>query len=118
MQDIKRNKDTLTLMDIIVDFDELSIQILNDLNPSFIELSHTIQLRDTNIDFDELFEKLLNCEAQLHAASHGSSSSPTTLRRTMTFVASSGPSNSRRNYNHNNRSNIHYNRHGNQPPFA
>ena len=75
--------DALALMNITVDFNELSIRILNDLNPSFIELSHAIQVRDIDIDFDELFEKLLNYEAQLHATSHGSSSSPTTPRCTI-----------------------------------
>ena len=86
MQDIKRNMDALALMNITVDFDELSIRILNDLNPSFIELSHAIQVHDIDIDFDELFEKLLNYEAQLHAISHGSSSSPTTPRRTIQLM--------------------------------
>ena len=75
--------DAFALMDITVDFDKLFIRILNDLNPSFIELSHAIQARDTDIDFDKLFEKFLNYEAQLHAASHGSSSSLTTSRRTL-----------------------------------
>ena len=58
MQDIKRNIDALALMDVAVDFDELSIRILNGLSPTYTELSHEIQARDTDNDFDELFEKL------------------------------------------------------------
>ncbi|KAJ0979781.1 hypothetical protein J5N97_015255 [Dioscorea zingiberensis] len=65
MQDIKTCVDSLALMNKPVDFDDLSIHILNGLDSAYSKLSHALQVRDTLLDFDELFEKLLNYEAQL-----------------------------------------------------
>ena len=65
MQDIKHNIDSLTLMNVLVDFDELSIRFLNGLGSTYSNISHGLQLQETPVMFKELFEHLLNYEAQL-----------------------------------------------------
>ena len=52
-------------MNNLVDFDDLSIHILNGLDPAHSKLSHALQVWETPLDFEELFEKLMNYEAQL-----------------------------------------------------
>ena len=67
MHDIKNCIDSLALMNKSVDFDALSIRILNGLDPTYSKLSHTLQVSETPLGFEEcfeeLFEKLLNYEA-------------------------------------------------------
>ena len=63
MQDVKHNIDSLTLVNVLVDFDELSIRVLNDLGPTYLNISHTLQARATQITFEELFKQLLSYEA-------------------------------------------------------
>ena len=63
MQDVKHNIDSFALMNIHVDFDELSILVLNGLDLAYSNLSHALQVRETSITFEELFEHLLNYEA-------------------------------------------------------
>ena len=65
MQDIKNCIDSLAMMNKPVDFDDLSIHILNGLDPAHSKLSHALQVWETPLDFEELFEKLMNYEAQL-----------------------------------------------------
>ena len=65
MQDVKHNIDSLVLMNVSVDFDELSIHVLNELGPAYSHISHAPQARDTPVIFEELFERLLSYEAQL-----------------------------------------------------
>ena len=65
MQDVKRNIDSLTLMNVSIDFDELSIRVLDGLGLTYSNISHALQARDTSFTFDELFEHLLSYEAQL-----------------------------------------------------
>ena len=65
MQDVKYNIDFLALMNIPVDFDELSFHVLNELSLAYSNLSHALQVRETPIMFEELFGHLLNYEAQL-----------------------------------------------------
>ena len=65
MQDVKRNIDSLALMNVSIDFDELSISVLNGLDPTYSNISHALQARDTPLTFEELFEHLLSYEAQL-----------------------------------------------------
>ena len=48
-------------MNVLVDFDELSILVLNGLGSTYSNLSHTLQVQDTLVTF----EHLLNYEAQL-----------------------------------------------------
>ena len=50
-------------MNVSVDFDELSIRVLNGLGPTYSHISHALQARDTPITFEELFERLLSYEA-------------------------------------------------------
>ena len=65
MQDVKHNIDSLALMNIVVNFDELSISVLNGLDPAYSHLSHALQARETPITFEELFEKLHSYKAQM-----------------------------------------------------
>ena len=68
MQDVKRNIDSLALMNVLVKFDELSIRVLNGLGPAYSNISYSLQVRETSITFEELFEQLLSYEAQLKVA--------------------------------------------------
>ena len=63
MQDVKRNIDALALLNVPVDFDELSIRFLNGLGLAYLNISHALQVHDSPVIFDELFEQLLNYEA-------------------------------------------------------
>ena len=63
MQDVKHN--SLSLMNVSVEFDELSIRVLNGLGPAYSNISQALQARATLITFEELFEKLLSYEAQM-----------------------------------------------------
>ena len=65
MQDVKHNIDFLALMNVFVDFDELSICVLNSFDPAYSNISHVLQPRDTLVNFEELFKRLLSYEAQL-----------------------------------------------------
>ena len=56
MQDVKQNIDSLSLMNVYVDFDELSIRVLDGLGPTNSNISHALQARATPITFEELFE--------------------------------------------------------------
>ena len=64
MQDVKRNIDFLALMNVSIDFDELSIHVLNGLGPAYSNISHALQVRETLVAFEELFEQLLSYEAK------------------------------------------------------
>ena len=64
MYDVKHNVDSLTLiMNVSVDFDELSIRVLNGLGPTYSHISHALQAQDTSVTFEELFEHLLSSKA-------------------------------------------------------
>ena len=63
MQDVKHNIDSLALMNVFVDFDELFILVLNGLSPTYSHISHALQARDILVTFEELFEHLLSYEA-------------------------------------------------------
>ena len=63
MQDVKHNIGSLALMNVSVDFDELSIHVLNRLGQTYSHISHALQARDTPVTFEELFEHLLSYEA-------------------------------------------------------
>ena len=56
MQDVKCNIESLDLMNVSVDFDELSIHVLNELTPANSNISHALQVQETPIIFKELFE--------------------------------------------------------------
>ena len=49
IQDVKHNIDSLTLMNVFIDFDELSIRVLNGLGPAYSHISHVLQAQDTPI---------------------------------------------------------------------
>ena len=76
MQDIKINIDTLALMNVNVDFDELSIRILDGLDDHYKDLSHALQVRESPVTFDELLEQLLNYEAKLALKPDNPTSTP------------------------------------------
>ena len=59
MQDVKHNIDSLTLMNVSVDFDELSIRVLKGLGLAYSNISHALQAQETPVTFEELFEQLL-----------------------------------------------------------
>ena len=65
MQDVKHNIDSLATMNVFVDFDVLSIYVLNGLCPTYSHISYALQAQDTLVTFEELFERLLSYEAQL-----------------------------------------------------
>ena len=65
MQDVRHNIDSLALMNVSVDFDELSIRVLKGLGPPYSNIYHALQDRETLITFEELFEQLLSYEAQM-----------------------------------------------------
>ena len=52
-------------MNVSVDFDELSIRVLNGLDPAYSNISHALQVQDTPVTFEELFEQLLSYKAQI-----------------------------------------------------
>ena len=64
MQDVKRNIDSLILMNVSIDFNEL-IRVLNELGLTYSNISHALQVWETPITFKELFEQLLSYEAQM-----------------------------------------------------
>ena len=67
MHEIKGNIDALALMNVIIDFDELYVRILDGLDSRYEGLANAIHAREQPITFDELLEKLLNHEANLKA---------------------------------------------------
>ena len=102
MQDVKHNIDSLSLMNVAVDFDELSIRVLNYLGSAYSNISHTLQARATSITFEELFEQLLSYEAQMKILVH---SAPPASTSFIALVTLPGPSSHRRQ---NNRSGRHH----------
>ena len=70
MKDVKHNIDSFALMNVFVDFDELSIRVLNVLGPTYSHISHALQAQDTLVTFEELFEHLLSYEAQMKIFVH------------------------------------------------
>ena len=89
MQDVKHNIDFLALMNIPVDFDELSIRVLNGLGPAYLNLSHVLQVWETLVRFEELFEHLLNYEAQLQLSLPSTLPASTPAIALVTLLASS-----------------------------
>ena len=79
-------------MNVSIDFDELSICVLNGLGLTYSHISLALQARDTSVTFEELFERLLSYEAQLRISvpSRLPISTPTTA-----FITSTGPSSHR-----------------------
>ena len=101
MLEIQACIDSLALMNKPVDFDELSIRILNGLDDSYTNLSSALQARETPIEFDELFEKLLQVESQLALLAK---SVPSHSASAFAAPMASGSSKSSTNYTSNNRS--------------
>ena len=89
MQDVKHNIDSLTLMNVSFDFDELSICVLNGLVLAYSHISHALQARDTPITFEELFEHLLSYKAQVKVLVP---SAPPASTRAFALVTSTDPS--------------------------
>ena len=92
-QDAKHNIESLALMHIVVDFDELSIGVLNGLDLAYSHLSHAFKARATPITFEELFEQLHSFEAQMKVLVP---SAPPILHPAIAFAILAGPSSHRR----------------------
>ena len=54
MQDVKHNIGSLALMNVLVNFDELSIHVLNGLGPAYSNISHAYK-------FKKIMLRLRNC---------------------------------------------------------
>ena len=65
MQDVKHNIDSPSVMNVFVDFNELSIDVLNGLGSAYSNISHVLQPQDTLVTFEELFKRPLSYEAQV-----------------------------------------------------
>ena len=63
IQDVKHNIDSLALMNVSIDFDELFIRVLNGLSLAYSNIYHALQAQKTAVTFEESFEKLLSYEA-------------------------------------------------------
>ena len=103
MQDVKHNINSLALMNVPIDFDELSICVLNGLGLAYSHISHALQARDTPIAFKELFEHLLSYETQMKilVPSAPLASTPTSALFTSTSPLSHRRSNNRGGQTHN-----------------
>ena len=89
MQDVKHNIDSLALMNVSIDFDELSIRVLKGLGLAYSHISHALQAWNTPVTFEELFEHLLSYEAQMKILVH---SAPPASTPASALVTSTGPS--------------------------
>jgi hypothetical protein len=78
LQSVKARADELAVLGALVDNEDLTDKILEELGDDYKELVRAVQARDHAISFDELHEKLLMFEASLQAASKGVNFSPTT----------------------------------------
>ena len=52
-------------MNVYVDFNELSILVLNGLGPAYSNIFDALQVWETLVTFEELFEQLLSYEDQM-----------------------------------------------------
>ena len=52
-------------MNVYVDFNELSILVLNGLGPVYSNIFDALQVWETLVTFEELFEQLLSYEDQM-----------------------------------------------------
>ena len=64
MHDVKCTINSLALINVSVDFDELSIRVLNGLDPTYSNISHAHQVQETLINFKNSFKQLHSYEAQ------------------------------------------------------
>ena len=99
IQDVKRNIDSLAHINVFVDFDELSIRVLNGLGPVYSNISHALQARDTPLNFEEFFEHLLSYVAQLQILVPSISPHPASTSASALFTSTS-PSSHRQSNNH------------------
>ena len=79
-------------MNVSVDFDELSICVLNGLDPTYSNISHALQVQDTPVTFEELFEQLISYEAKMKILVP---SSPPASTLATALVTSTSPSSNR-----------------------
>ena len=89
MQDVKHNSDSLALMNVSVDFDELSIHVLNEHASAYSHISHALQALATPVTFEELFEHLLSYTTQMKISVP---STPLAFNPTIALVTSIGSS--------------------------
>lgn len=94
MQAVKTTMDALILMNVPVDAEYITLNILNGLDDSYRELSNAIQARETSISFEELHDKLINQEAELATQKNSQTSIPTTAFTAARSVSSTRQSRS------------------------
>ena len=76
-------------MNVSIDFDELSIRVLNGLSPAYSHISHALQAQDTLDTFEELFEHLLSYKTQLRVLVTSSPPASTPASAVVTSISSS-----------------------------
>ena len=103
MKDVKHNIDSLALINVFADFDELSIRVLNELGLAYSNISHALQAQEILVTFEELFKQLLSYETQIKilVPSALPASTPTTALVTSAVPSSHCQSNTRGRQNHN-----------------
>ena len=84
-------------MNVLFDFDELSIHVLNGLGLAYSNISHALQAQETPVPFEELFEQLLSYDAQIKILVP---STPPASIIAIALVTSTGPSSHRWPNNH------------------
>ena len=97
MQDIKHNIDSFVLMNVSVDFDELSIRVLKGLGLTYEHISHALQAREALVTFEELFERLLSYETQLRILVPSTPPASTSTTALVTLISTSSH---HRSHNH------------------
>ena len=97
MPNVKHNIEFLALMNVLINFDELSIRVLNELGLTYSNRSHALQVQEIPVMFEELFEHLLNYEAQLQLLVPSALLANTPATALVTLV---GPSSHRRSHNY------------------
>ena len=112
MQDVKHNIDSLALMNVSIDFDELSIRVLNELGSAYSHISHTLQARDTLVTFKELFEHLIGYEGQMKILLPSALPASTLF---FAFVTSFGSLSRRQSNNHGGKTHNRYQQSWNVP---
>ncbi|KAI9168760.1 hypothetical protein LWI28_001575 [Acer negundo] len=65
MQHVKSIPDELAMLDVLENFEDLIVKILNGLGDEFKDISSAARARDFAISFEEFHEKLINFEAVL-----------------------------------------------------
>ena len=90
-------------MNVYVDFDELSIHVLNGLGPAYLNIFDALQVWETLVTFEELFKQLLRYEdiMKILVPSSLAASTPAISLVAWTCPSSHHRSNNRDGWNYN-----------------